>query len=208
MKFLGYDSAFMRFFIRLFRITIANLLWLLGCLPVVTVGASTAGLYVAMDRLRLDDQDVFGNYRRGFKTHWKKATIGWLIVAAFAAVLIYEYHLYKMEFFKGHTVLTVILIIAVVTLTFVALWFFPILINFVGSFGDIAGNAFIFAFMYAPLTLVSVALYAGLFYLIFRIPYLMWIAFLFGNALIVYISLGIYEFGLRKYRKRPEDSKE
>ncbi len=201
MKLFGYDSAFMRFFMQLFYLTIANLLWILGCLPVVTVGASTAGLYYALDRLHREDTAIWKNYRTGFKLHWKKATIGWLITAAFAAVLIYEQQLYQMEFFKGKPVLTVLLVIALTTLAFIAMWFFPILINFVGTFGEIVGNAFIFSFMYAPLTLITLAMYAGLFFLIFQVIYLAGIAILFGNALIVYLSLQFYERALRKYRK-------
>ena len=205
MKFFGYDSAFTRFFLRLFRLTTANLLWLVGCLPVVTAGASTAGLYYAMDRLRQDDENIWKNYKYGFTHHWKKATIGWVIVAVFAAALIYEWQLYDMDFFKGKTPLIVLLIIALTTLAFIAVWFFPILINFVGSFGDIVGNAFIFSFMYAPMTLITIALYAGLGFMIFQVIYTAGIALLFGNALIVYASLNLYERALAKYRKGAEE---
>lgn len=44
-KIFGHDTFFFRFMNQAGNVIIASLLWLVGCLPVVTIGTSTIALY-------------------------------------------------------------------------------------------------------------------------------------------------------------------
>ena len=81
-----------------------------------------------------------------------------------------------------------------------ALWICPVMINFRGSLAELIGNAFIFAFMYAPLTLLGVGMYALLFWLILNHPVIGGVVIVFAQALIVYAMLMLDERALQKYR--------
>ena len=72
MKAFEYDSGFMKFAILLSRLTLLNLIWLIACIPVVTIGASTAAMHYSAAKLMNGDSHVFGNYKTGFRTYWKK----------------------------------------------------------------------------------------------------------------------------------------
>ena len=51
MKAFEYDSGFMKFAILLSRLTLLNLIWLIACIPVVTIGASTAAMHYSAAKL-------------------------------------------------------------------------------------------------------------------------------------------------------------
>ncbi len=205
MKIFNYDSPLMQFFIFLSRLTLLNVVWFLGCLPVVTAGASTAGLYYAADQLRLGGTDVWKFYKTGWLRHWKQATPVWLLFALILFAFSYNYFFLTDERIWGSTVMVVLSVISLVTAVLTALWFFPVMINFRGTIPELFGNAFIFAFMYAPLTLAGAAMYGLLFWLVMRHPVAGGVVIVFAEALIVYITLVIDEFAFKKYRKSGTD---
>lgn len=57
-----------------------NLLWLLGCLPIVTAGASTAALFYTANCCRQGEGTVAKNFWNGFKNNFCQATVIWLLV--------------------------------------------------------------------------------------------------------------------------------
>ena len=58
-----------------------SLLFLVSCLPVVTIGAACAALYSTVHRVIRHDRDtLWSNYWRAFRTYFKKTTIMWLIL--------------------------------------------------------------------------------------------------------------------------------
>ena len=200
MKLFDYDSPLMRFFTFLSRLTLLNIVWFAGCLPIVTAGASTVGLYYAADRLRKGDIAVWKNYRTGWKKHWKQATPVWLIFALILFVFSYDYFILTDEKIWGNTVMVILAVISLVTAVLTALWIYPVMINFRGSLPELIGNAFIFAFMYAPLTLAGAAMYGLLFWLILYHPVIAGVVIVFAEALIVYATLLLDERAFRKYR--------
>lgn len=88
-SFLSNDSAFGRLMTRCGVIIGANLLFCLFCLPVVTIGASSAALhFVMLKALRGDGQvNPFKCFWKGFRSNFIQATIAWLLIAALAVFL-------------------------------------------------------------------------------------------------------------------------
>lgn len=65
-----------------------NVLWILCCIPVFTVGAATTGAYYASLRLMNEDDDaVIQNFLKSFKSNFKQATLLWLLVLAITVFL-------------------------------------------------------------------------------------------------------------------------
>lgn len=204
MKLFNYDGAFMRFFLILSRITIVNLLWMLCCIPIVTVGASTAAQHYSAKQLMNGDSHVFQNFKIGFKSYWKKSTIIWLIFAVLAFIFVQDYILITNNVFPAETVITVISVLAFITLLFTMLWIYPVMINFTGNLREIFFNAFIFSFMYVPLTLITVVFYALAIVLFLKFYLVSGLLFLFGPTLVVYASLNLYDKAFAKYRPQEE----
>ena len=70
---------------RLGLMVLANILWVLASLPIVTWPAATAGLYTLVRRVvseELDDAAIdarIGDFWDGFRAHWKRGTLATLI---------------------------------------------------------------------------------------------------------------------------------
>ena len=73
---------------RVMNIVLLGFLWLICSLPVITIGASSAALNVAMsDYVRGDCHSVMKSFFTAFRQHWPLATKIWLIHLIVIAVL-------------------------------------------------------------------------------------------------------------------------
>lgn len=75
------DSVFMRAMSRIGDLMLLNLLFLLTCIPILTVGAAVSAMYSVTFRFDTDrEASVIRIYLRAFRSDWKQATAIWLIV--------------------------------------------------------------------------------------------------------------------------------
>ena len=71
-KFLNPDNALMITMTQITDCIFLSLFWLLGCIPVVTMGASFAALYDATYRgFRQGDKHCWSRFRQVYKDNWK-----------------------------------------------------------------------------------------------------------------------------------------
>ena len=84
MRIFGFlfdtDSKFAKITSKIAMIVIANLLFLIFCIPIVTVGAAYTALYhVMMKSFRNgSDINVISEFWKGFKNNFIQATICWV----------------------------------------------------------------------------------------------------------------------------------
>lgn len=204
MSFFNYNSGFMRFSLLLSRLTILNLVWLICCIPLVTAGAATAAQYYSIRQLMKGDTAVFRNFCTGMKLYWKKATVIWLILAVLSAVFAVACYILTDIGTQGLTVPLSVAALAFLTLILTMLWVYPVMINFIGNLREIFFNAFIFTFMYAPLTLLAALFYGIAGFLFIRFLLTRGLVILFGQALVVYMNLNLFEKVFVKYRNTAE----
>ena len=73
MKFFNYDSPFWSFMSRIADLVIVNILWLVFCIPVFTIGASTAAMYrVTLNLVRGEGGGVVRSFWASFKLNFKQ----------------------------------------------------------------------------------------------------------------------------------------
>ncbi len=82
-----FTLYFMLFYETFWRIIGANLLFIVFCIPVVTIPAAVGGLTRVMSRFARDEQAfVIDDFMLGFKREWKKNTAFALIQLVFIAL--------------------------------------------------------------------------------------------------------------------------
>ena len=89
MKKTNIDSPFYRTMGKIGDLLFANLLWLVCCLPIVTAGASTLGLFTVVNKMAAkEDYTVHTDFFKAFKRDFKQSTALWLVLllAGFAAL--------------------------------------------------------------------------------------------------------------------------
>ena len=87
----SYESPPMQALMRLGDLIILNLLYLVCCIPVVTIGAAQAGLYTACRVMqdKEDDSSLVDAFWRGFSNGFKTVTISWSILTVVLVLMIW-----------------------------------------------------------------------------------------------------------------------
>lgn len=82
-KLFSPDSPITIFLTKLADLMIINLLWLLGCIPVITIGTSTTALYRCVMLYRKDgDIPIVKEFWKAYRANFKQSTILLLIMIA------------------------------------------------------------------------------------------------------------------------------
>lgn len=77
-----YEGSFYHYTGKVCDTMILSILWFLGCLPVITVGASFSALYAAASRsVRRNIGSVVSEYWKSYKRELKKSMLLWVIFA-------------------------------------------------------------------------------------------------------------------------------
>lgn len=99
MKLFDLDSKFMQYANKFADLMGLNLLTLLCCLPIVTIGASiTAMHHVLLAIYRNEESYITRSFFKSFKENFKQATIIWLIYLGVLLALIADFYvIYKMD---------------------------------------------------------------------------------------------------------------
>ena len=80
------DSKIMQIISRFCDIVILNLLFLVTCLPLFTIGAASAAMYTVVFRMDTDKEEgLFRTYFRAFRDNFLQGTAIWLLLALFGA---------------------------------------------------------------------------------------------------------------------------
>ena len=87
-KFLNPDNALMITMTQITDCIFLSLFWLIGCIPVVTIGASFAALYDATYRgFRQGDKHCWNRFGQVYKANWKASIAPTIVFIAGASLL-------------------------------------------------------------------------------------------------------------------------
>lgn len=142
MKFFSVDSPLYHFLNRLWDVIQLNFFWLVCCIPVVTVGASTAAAFRVCLKM-VDDEEGYirKEFWKGFKENWKQGTVVGFLTLFCVYVVYLDIQIF--EAVEGNPV--IFLIIAMVSgfLFFLCLIYaFPLLARYRNSLLGTLKNSF------------------------------------------------------------------
>ena len=190
--FFNIESPFMQLLTRVGDLIIVNFLFLVCCVPIVTIGAATAALHkVAQDIVHDTDNGIFKTFFRAFRANFRQATVLWLLMLVFAAAMGCNYLLIS-GFAVGTlaTVLKAVLVVFIGLVLVMASYMFPLMVRYTNTMRELAVNALILAVVKLPRTVGLVLLYA--------MPLLILLLSLetFLNTLVFWLTIG---FGFTAY---------
>ena len=86
--FFSYDSKFTTVMNKIVDIVVTSFLWLVFCIPVFTIGASTTALFTVIRQvIRQERGYVFRNFWGAFKLNFKQATGIWMLLLLIYVIL-------------------------------------------------------------------------------------------------------------------------
>lgn len=191
-RFFNMDSGLFRFLSRLADLMILNMLFILTCIPIVTIGAACTSLYyVTMKMARDEDAYIARSYFRSFKQNFKQATLIWIVALLLIILLFMDFRILSVMTAGFVKIVRIALISVSLIAAMVLLYTFPVLAKFYNSIKNTIKNAFFMSIRHFPKTIVMLAISIGAVVLTFLSAFtltwgiLIWI--MFGFALISYL---------------------
>ena len=155
-NFLDTDSSPMILMDKLKDMILLNLIWLLFCLPVVTIGPANTALYcVARKMARGDWPKVWKTFTEEFKACFRKSFLLWLCLLPPAALLLFYLIMTLSGSVRGTLLLTILFWIAGLLLGFICSYAWPLTAYFENSVGQTLKNAMLLPLM-NPLIAIAV----------------------------------------------------
>ena len=197
-KIFSHNTFFFRFMNQAGNVIIATLLWLLGCLPVVTIGTSTIALYyTTVKSIRRGEgyvsREFFGAYRRNLKNGIPMTVVFLLLGVVLAIDRMYVdqgQSAAAAAFSLGYTLLTLVVMS-------LAVYVFPVMSRFTMSSWE--------CFRHLPFTVILLGMAIGTVCLVLLIPAPM--LFILPGA-CCYGQSFLMERLLKKYMAKPQTEEE
>ena len=193
-KLFNMDNKFFSFMGRAADLFMLNVVFVICCLPVVTIGASLTALhYVTLKMARNEESYIIRSFFKSFKQNFKQATIINLIMLLIAGVLYFDTNIVRQMGGSMSKVLYIIFIALGIIYLAVFLYIYPVLAKFYNSIKNTFQNAFLMSIMHLPYTilmaLVTIAPAAIFFIPDFRVQSVVILLFvLLGFALLAFIN--------------------
>jgi uncharacterized membrane protein YesL len=214
-KIFSLDSPFVQFMNRVADIMWLNILFVLCCIPVITIGASvTAMYYVTLKMVRNEESYITKSFFKSFKLNFRQATVIWLILAAAGGLLAFDYAIMtgrmgvNIENSTLASVMQVLLIAVSIFYIFTATFVFPVLSKFYNSVKNTIKNAFIMSIRHFPVTLACIAVGIVVVLLIIYVPIMIMLSIFLLFSLAAYANSFLFVRVFDKYIPAKEGGEE
>nr|WP_315101991.1 DUF624 domain-containing protein [uncultured Catonella sp.] len=167
------DNAFFRFMGKLFDVVALNLVFIIVCIPIVTIGPAISALYYAsVKSIRRDRSYPVKEFFKAFKRDFRQSFIVGLILAL-AGTIIYVDIRFVIDFINNDfTAMRYVYLVIGVVISFISVYIFPLISRFSLKISGLFKLSFYLALRHLLTTVVSLIL-------------------LFGGFVLVYISVGL-----------------
>lgn len=205
-KVFDMDNGFWRFMNRVADICILNVICLICCIPIVTIGASITAMYtITLKMVRNEESYIVKGFWQAFKSNFKQSTIIWLIMLALGLFLGADIYLTQhIESSFMNTLFYVFIVIAVIYVIILS-YIFPLESKFINTIGNSFKNALLMGIAHLlPWTLIIIVLNAlpivlFVFFTGIFLAYIFPIMLLAGAATIAYLNSMIFNRIFKRY---------
>ncbi len=199
------DGFFKTFFSHFFSIVYLNLLWIVFCIPIVTIGASTTAMYYATNKvIRNYRSYVFREFWNGFKENFKQFTLLWILYVLIVSVLVADIKILPNMNENFQDVLLPVFIVLMVILSAIFLLSLFYMARFMEKIRRIVGNCARLSICHLPCTLLMIVVTVVMAAIICYFP----ISIILAPGCAMLIENFIWEKVFRKYMSEEDLQKE
>ncbi len=172
-RFFDMDNKFFSAMSRLGDLMILNIITLVFCIPIVTIGPSlTACYYVTLKMVRNEESYIVKGFWKSFKENLKQGiVINLILLVALIFLLIDFYIVRNATSGKGSQVMFCLLMFVLLLWVMLYLYVYPVLAKFYNTIRNTITNAFLMSIRHLPYTVLMMVVTA--------IPF---VVFYFGNG--------------------------
>ena len=192
-RFFDMESPLFRGLSNLADIMILNVVFLICCLPVVTIGASlTAMSYVTLKMKDEEEGYIIRSFFRSFKLNFKQSTLIWLLMLFLGIFLGLDFVIIGNMEGSMSSVMKILVIMGALIWMMIFVYVFPLQSRFYNPIKATLQNAIILAIANFPKTICMIAIIIGAVLLTLWNGYTLWYGLLVwtlgGFALIAWAN--------------------
>lgn len=155
-RFFNYEGQFFQALEKIADIIVLNFLFIISCVPIVTIGASLTATYTVAMKATNDENVYIGKeFLKVFKENFKQSTIIWLILCVIGIFIGIDF--YICRFIPGFIISNIIRFactLAGIILGFIIIYVFPIISKFENTIKNTMINAILISIQNLPYTLI------------------------------------------------------
>ena len=160
----NYDNKLMQGLDKFFNVCYLSIVWLLACIPIITIGAANTALYYTANKVLKHNRGyVWKDFWGAFRANFKQSTIVWLVTLGLTLLMCFDTYVMWKFAAAGYGIGKIYIFFAIV-LAFVIMWavyVFPYIGRFANTTKAIMKNALLLAFAHLPKTLLVFAMFVG-----------------------------------------------
>ena len=191
----SFDGPLYGFCILIYETFMLNLLWILGSLPILTMGVSTSALYyVYGKKVGGKSYNIYKDFVKGYKESFKQA---FPIGATVTVVLFLSiFNLYKLNNMGGgYSALKILQVFIILQILLISVFLFPLIARFNMGLYDLIKNSVILAYKNIIVSLSSVVILTALsVFTMYKLSFA-----LFAMSIYVYASSYFIKKVFKKY---------
>lgn len=204
-RFFDMESPIMRALNRVADLMILNLLMIVCCIPVITVGACfTAMHYVILKMVRGEEGYLVKGFFKSFVENFKQATLIWLLMMVVIVVYVGDALIFSFSGIAFPKPLVITVIAVGIILFMIAMYVFPLLARFENTIRNTLKNAALIAVGNLPKTILMAVFYALPLVIGYFSTYAMLFVFLFGISVPAYGAAWLYSNIFKKFEPEVE----
>ncbi len=210
------DSPLMTILNKVADILILNIIFIIACVPIVTIGAAfSAAYYIGFKMVKDEESYIVRGFFKAFKDNFKQATIIWLILMVVLGVLFADFRIMAysgIEFAAWMKVaMGAVTLFVVIGISFV----FGLQARYTNTIKNTLRNSFLMALSHLPTAVLLIGVYAVPVLLAYFLPRLMPIYALLAVGGILYFQSFLllrvfhkYEASLKKIEEEQKEEEQ
>lgn len=208
-KVFDLENPFMRALTKLGDLLWLNILTLLCCIPVITIGAAMTSLHhTCLRMVRDEDGNITKGYFSFFREQWKQATILWLGMFLVMVLIAGDYYIIALAGGGIPNYVRIVLWIMTGVLACGGVFIFPMQARFVNPIKNTLRNAFLGSLLQLPRTVLMLLLTCMPLILFFITDLSIPLNVLFGISVPVYLKAKVYDSFFQGIEDRIHEQKE
>lgn len=214
--FFGIDGPLLNFLHKAGNLILASLLFVICCIPLITIGASASALYYAVVKsIRRERGYPVREFMRAFRRNLINGSVLTLVIAALSAILLYNREILAHTFetvqggiIQNGSILTGYVIYdgLLFLLLIIVVYLFPVLSRFSMKLLDIVKLSFVIAIRFFYFTIILVGGLFAVLWLQWKILPVATIAVIPG--IYAYLSSYLIERAMKKYTPTPKEGED
>ena len=208
-KIFNPDNIIMSFFSRILDVIVLNFLFIICCVPIITIGASFTAMYsITLKMVKNEETHIIRGFLKAFKENFRQGTIVGIIASIIGIFITIDLRIIFMINDDRLKVVQGLCYIVAFWGYIVFLYSFPMLARFVQTTKELFKNSFVVSIINFKWTLVLILLNAPFVFMLFYSGVSMLLLFtimiIFGFSALAMIQSCIFRTIFEKYEASRE----